>query len=442
MYLGSKRFLTIALFTALLIVLVNVAWWFYYRRTADLLEQQLSRRLISLTQSTASAIPSELIEGLMLGDLDSYSRVISRLETIRIADSLAELFILDENYNYLATTAQDADPTYFLARLNGPYIDSLLFGLTYQVVATETYQTGDLYLKSAFAPLLGTSGQVIAILGVEASVDYFEDLTEVKRNMALTALIAVAGGLFLGGLFLLLQQNLIRAEQQLFVSQTHSYLGRMVAVVSHEIKNPLMIIRASAERLARRNNADEARFIVEETDRLNGIVTGYLDFARPDRQVLANEAAEEFDLCEVILTVKKHLEDRYSDQPVIWLDMETVSSLPMLGYRRSLRQVILNLLMNSAEACLSQSRPITVGIGIKPDGSRVKITVADQGLGMSKRDLKKLFTPFFTTKQTGSGLGLYVSRRLVSEMGGTLTLDSQFGEGTQVVIDLPKEVKR
>lgn len=441
MHVGSKRFLTIALFTAMLIVLVNFAWWIYYRRTADLLEQQLSRRLVSITQSTASSLSPQLVEGLILGDLDAYSRIISRLETIRIADSLAELFIVDDNYSYLATTAQDADSDYFLASLNGPYIDSLLFGFTYEVISTETYQTGDLYLKSAFAPLLDASGQVVGILGVEANVDYFEDLTDVRRNVILTAVIAIAGGLVLGVLFLLLQQNLNRAEQQLFLSQTHSYLGRMVAVVSHEIKNPLMIIRASAERLARRTDAEEARYILEETDRLNGIVTGYLDFAKPEGQVLASEAREAFDLGELVANVKKHLEAKFAGQQITWLDEGTATPLQMVGYRRSLRQILLNILINAAEACFSKSDSATIGIGIRQDGDRVKLTITDQGPGITRKDLKKVLAPFYTTKQTGSGLGLYVSHRLLEEMGGELTIDSHPGQGTRVVIELPKEVE-
>jgi membrane-bound ClpP family serine protease len=82
------------------------------------------------------------------------------------------------------------------------------------------------------------------------------------------------------GLFLWGQRRINAAEEKLFLGETHAHLGRMVAVVAHELRNPLMIIRGSAERLVKKTDAPEAGYVVEEIDRLNQIVTGYLDFAR------------------------------------------------------------------------------------------------------------------------------------------------------------------
>ncbi len=104
--------------------------------------------------------------------------------------------------------------------------------------------------------------------------------------------------------------------------------------------------------------------------------------------------------------------------------------------------MILNLLINGAEACLSAGRPIRVGLTLSDAGHTVKIAIADHGPGISKKELRRLFEPFYTTRQTGSGLGLYLSRRIIEEMGGSIRLESREATGTTAVIELPKETNR
>ncbi len=163
-----------------------------------------------------------------------------------------------------------------------------------------------------------------------------------RRSSAICStrpLSRVFGGLALGMLFLILQQRLNKAEQQLFLGQTHAYLGQMVAVVSHELKNPLMIIRGSAERLIKKTGAEEASYILEETDRLNNIVNGYLAFAKAEGPLLQGESIEQFDLAELARTVARHLEERFSGQSIAWSRPMPTDPIPITGYRRSLRQV-------------------------------------------------------------------------------------------------------
>jgi signal transduction histidine kinase len=442
MFDSSRKLLAVACFAVILIGLVNLAWWVFYDHTKQMLDQQLTRRLLSTAKAAAAALPVEVIENLILGDLDAFSNVTVILEEIRAVDSLAELFILNENYTYLATTSLETDSSYFLAELNSPYIDSLFFGFSRQAVATLSYKTGKVYLKSAFAPLYDTDGYLLAVLGVEANVDYFDDLTALKRNLYYSGGLSLLGGVVFGLLFLLYQRRVNQAEQRLFVNETHSYLGRMVAVVSHEIKNPLMIIRASAERLLKKDKSAECTFIVEETDRLNGIVTGYLDFAKAGGSILTDDLTEEVNLSAIVSNIRKHLHEKYPDTEINWIDDETPEDLIFEGYRRSLRQVLLNLLINGAEACLAASKPITIGISAADRGDHVTIRVIDHGPGLSKKERKRIFTPFYTTKQSGSGLGLYLSKKIVVEMGGELIIESVSGQKTEVIINLPKAPKR
>jgi signal transduction histidine kinase len=434
---ASKRFVAIAAFTALLIVLVNLAWWFYYERTAGLLEDQLTRRLRALAITAASAIDPPLIDGLLLDDPLAYLSALRTLEAVKRADSLSEVFIITDNYHYLATTLLESDSTYFLAALNGIYIDSILFSEA-QPLVTATYHTGGIFLKSAFAPMYDSEGVLSAVLGLEANVDYFDALGELRRNLYYSTGLSLTGSFLFGLLFLALQRRINSAERRLFLTQTESYLGRMVSVVSHELKNPLMIIRGSAERVKRKTDMEEAGYIIEEIDRLNQIVSGYLDFARSGGTMLAGETAETFDLVEMAQTLKSHLTRSFADQPITWQETTFPDSLQFTGYRRSLRQVLLNLLLNGVEACRAADKPARIGLDLRCLDNHVLITVVDHGPGLERKEIARITDPFYTTKQTGSGLGLYVSRKIIADMGGSLEILSTEGSGSRFVIKLPQ----
>jgi len=440
---SPRRLLAAALFTVIIIALVNLAWWTFYSRTVELLDQQLSRRLVAVARTASVAITPDLNENMLYGDFDAYWQVLDILQKVRRGDSLAEVFIVGDDYNYLATTASEEDSSYFLAALNGPWIDSVLFGMSPEGVATKSYPSGDLYLKSAFVPLLDQVGLVSAVLGVEANVDYFGVLADLKSNLYYSSLISICGGILFGILFLLFQRRINRMEQQFFAAETNAYLGRMVRVVSHELKNPLMIIRASAERLLKKTSAEEASFVVEETDRLNEIVTGYLDFAKAGESRPITGSTQPYDLVALISDLKNHLEQKYGDQQIEWIESPIPDAMIISGYPRSTRQVLLNLMINAIEACVGADMPIKVGIETKENGavvingSAVEIRVFDHGPGLSKREMKNAFEPFYTTRQSGSGLGLYVSKIIVARMGGEINIQSRKGQPTEVIIRLP-----
>jgi signal transduction histidine kinase len=443
MFPSARRYVALAIFTIVLVMAVNLAWWVYYGRTEKLLDTQLSRRLTAVASAGAMMFDPAEVARLRAGDLNSFARVTGLLERLRLSDSLAEAFIIDENYAYLATTLTESDSVYFLAGLNGRFVDSAFFSRGISALATPSYETGSIYLKSAFAPLADSGGTVVAVLGVEANVDYFDSLTTLKRNLRLASLLSIAGGLFLGLLFLILQARMSKAEQQVFLGQTHAHMGRMVAVVAHEIKNPLQIIRASAERLRKKSGADEAGYIVEETDRLNSIVSGYLEFARGDVSLVATEPPTSFDLNDLLTSVRQHVTQHCAPDPVEW---EHADMLPnpgggtkVFGHPRSLRQILLNLLLNGAEACQAAGRPVRIGLFPAVTDSKIRLTITDYGVGLSKAELKRVFSPFYTTKQAGSGLGLYLTRKLLADMGGTIKIESRKAERTVVSIELPRE---
>lgn len=436
--LRSSRLFLISLFTVLLILVVNIAWWLFYQRTEQLLDQQLSRRLTAAASIISASISAERVDSLEIGDIRAIASIAAFLEQVRLTDSLSEVFLLDQQYQYISTTAEETEPRYFLANLNGQYIDSIFFNELPRALATQSYQTGNLYLKSAFAPLFDSRDAVVAVIGVEANVDYFDVLNNLKQNLYYATALSVFGGLLFGFLFFLFQYRLAKAERKLVSEETNAFLGRMVAVVSHEIKNPLAIIRGSAERAAKKQPSTETAFIVEEVDRLNTIVSGYLDFARSGGEMSATEQPEQFDMNQLIAELYKNVEEKYRDHAITWLSQPS-GEFVTTGHKRALRQVLLNLLFNGVDACIDANKPIKVGVTAKRTDVNIIITVVDEGSGILEKDRRGLFEPFYTTKQSGSGLGLFISRKIVEGMQGTLDITSTVDSGTTVTITLPEK---
>lgn len=447
---AHKKLWLMALFSIAIVVMVNLVWWIFYGSTQKLLDRQLGRRLEAIAKVGAGRISEASLESLLKADFEAFAQISEILEEIRFTDSLSEVFIIDENNRYLATTSLETDSVYLLASLNGKYIDSLFYTDELGAISSESYQTGGVYLKSAFTPLLDSTGLAIAVLGAEAPVDFFEALRQSRRNLLLSGLLSIMAGLIFGTIFLVLQRSLNQAETQLFLNETHSHLGRMVAVISHEIKNPLTIIRSSAEQIKRIISKEpnfsraveiqrESGFVVEEVDRLNEIVTSYLNFARGTTgKLLVGISRKQIIVDEFMAQIKGQIQEKYLNHQIDWVESNQKRGLVINTFDRVLRQLVLNLLMNGTEACLAVKKPIKLELAVSESGGNVEIKVGDFGSGISRQELKKLFTPFYSTRHSGTGLGLYLIKKIVEELQGELQVKSILGEKTEFIITLPR----
>jgi two-component system sensor histidine kinase HydH len=220
-----------------------------------------------------------------------------------------------------------------------------------------------------------------------------------------------------------------------------SSLGRLSTVVAHEIRNPLMIIKTSLRAL-RREDAGPAQVsaaakdIDEEIARLNRIVTEVLDFARPIK----------FDVAPVDLNALARDAVKAAsaaDSPgAIRLDLDpNVPSITTDGER--LRQALVNILGNAIQAVAAnpiEGAPASEAIRLRTariDARRVAITVSDRGPGIAPEDMPRVFDPYFTTRRTGTGIGLAISRNIIEGLGGRITVASERDRGTEVRIELP-----
>jgi signal transduction histidine kinase len=223
------------------------------------------------------------------------------------------------------------------------------------------------------------------------------------------------------------QVELIRREKLASV-------GQLLAALAHDLRNPLGVIRSSAQLVLEERQGEEvkqevARYIIEEVDRLTHRINDFLRYARqkpPElRRVSVNDVARaairdwkahgRLEHLQIVTQLRDPL-------PAVRIDPEQV------------KEALVNLLMNAREATPDGGR-ITVATGL--NGRQCEIEIVDSGPGIAPAHLDRIFEPFFTTKEYGTGLGLTNVRRLVQDNGGTIEVKSELEKGSRFVVRFP-----
>ncbi|MCB1212770.1 MAG: GHKL domain-containing protein, partial [Chlamydiia bacterium] len=211
-------------------------------------------------------------------------------------------------------------------------------------------------------------------------------------------------------------------------------LGEMAAVVAHEIRNPLAGIKGFASLLVedlsdRPALVEMAKSIVEGVDGLNRIVTNILNYARPLEPKYVST-----DLPQLIETLIASLKTDPKMETISISSSYTPEKFAMEIDPHLIRSALLNLLLNAVQAIDERG---SIKIHSFFDGNGCILTIEDSGVGMSEKQLERLFVPFFTTKANGSGLGLAEVHKIVQAHEGTIHADSSPGAGARFVLFLP-----
>ena len=230
-------------------------------------------------------------------------------------------------------------------------------------------------------------------------------------------------------------EELMESQERLLHSERFAAVGEAAAYVSHEIKNPLMVIGGLANQVERRLPDDPAaqeklRIIQNEVKRLESFLGELRDFLRP-----AQPSRKEIDLNRVIREVEALMEEAFQEKGIRLEDRLDPNLPPVQADPNQMEQVLLNLFKNALEATEDQGA-IRVSSGVE-DGE-VWFAVQDTGKGMSEDVQAKIFHPFYTTKHKGTGLGLAVINKIVTDHHGTITVDSVAGSGSTFTVRLPK----
>ena len=211
-------------------------------------------------------------------------------------------------------------------------------------------------------------------------------------------------------------------------------VGEMSAYLAHEIRNPLCAIGGYANALLRserlgEGERDKVRIMVEETTRLERILSSILNFTRPGEMKTGP-----VDLATVAEETIELMRAGYAKTGCSFL-LRRADGAPLVkGNADILKQCLINLLKNAVEAMPDGGEII---VRLDSDKRMVRLEVEDRGVGMSRKEADRVFSPFFTTKEEGTGLGLAMIKKNVDELGGEVFIRSRPGEGTTVTLLLP-----
>jgi signal transduction histidine kinase len=232
-------------------------------------------------------------------------------------------------------------------------------------------------------------------------------------------------------------------KERLLQAERLALLGELSAGIAHEIRNPLAAININLQFLRRTLNTDllQERKIVETAlvgvERIDGIVSATLNFAKPARPVFKPQNIN--DIIRVTVPLAKVSMEKKNAKVVLALE----DNLPLISVDfKQIQQVIVNLLTNAADAIHGKGEIViqsqhAVMVNDQPG---VCVSMADNGEGMSKDEMKKIFEPFFTKKASGTGLGLSISQQILSFHKATIDVSSEPGKGTTFRIVFPSIV--
>ncbi|HEY7290739.1 MAG TPA: ATP-binding protein [Vicinamibacterales bacterium] len=318
----------------------------------------------------------------------------------------------------------------------------ILRSRTEQLRSLQAIHTG-LFVTAVVAVLLATG----LSFGVARTIARpLAAITDVMREVAatgdLTRKIALRhrnrwddeDARLLANTFNTLTDSIARFQREMTQRERLASLGRLSTVIAHEVRNPLMIIKASLHAL-RQPDIDPMRVreavhdIDGEVERLNRIVNEVLDFARPIRFDYGQ--ADVNALCRDAATAAR----ASGPGPEISLKLDPAVGVVTTDAER-LRMALVNMLVNARHAVNGiESATVECATGIA--GDRVTIGITDRGPGISPDTLAHIFDPYFTTKAGGTGLGLPIAKNIIEGLGGTIAVSSAVGQGTEVRIDLP-----
>lgn len=293
---------------------------------------------------------------------------------------------------------------------------------------------------SSFKRIIVSIGLCVASLAVSLGLLYFylsihrlslDDRPDDVYLFMMTSLVSLSGM----AISSLLKEHMIESamlKQELERSEKLKIVSQIAASVAHEVRNPLTVVKGFLQLLKETVDDKKREYLniaLSELDRAEFIITDYLNLAKPQ--------ADQLELIEVSAFLHGTIEimNSYSLIQNVQIQLNcNQTDLFVLADKPKLTQVMLNLIKNGVEA-IPKTGEVTVNAYFRND--YIYIDIIDTGIGMTKDELEQIGTAFYTTKSTGTGLGLLVTTRIIEAMRGKLSFESESGKGTKVKIRLP-----
>lgn len=357
------------------------------------------------------------------------AEIIERDEAIQGLKDLNELII--EN---ISTGLMTIDSSYRIIQMNraamdilslsapvtsGTLISSLVPEISPQLIgltATTSdhkigrFEVGYVNSKEEKLVLGGSLSRLTGKKGFQQGhILIFQDLTQIKR-----------------------MEKAIRRNDKL------AAVGQLAAGIAHEIRNPLASISGSVQLMGEMNpnqSPEEKKLtsiVLREIDRLNNLISEFLDFVRPDTKL-----DEVVDLEELLKESLQMLELNTKVRKDVRQDVDLQCHQSVYGNSSKLKQVFLNLLINAYQAMEGVEQPVLT-VRTRLRGGLVEVRIRDSGSGMPEAVMNRLFEPFHTTKPQGTGLGLATTHKILESHDAQISVESVVGQGTEFVIEFTR----
>jgi two-component system, OmpR family, sensor histidine kinase CreC len=444
-----------------------------HRTARRALDEELGRRLTSVAASAAAQIADESLVLLQKGDEETrtYRNVRRRLDELRQATGIGRLFVFTKEGNESRADTQDGTPIgtpYFRLSADASEVRAAFAGTPTASVLFPG-RDGKLY-KSGYAAVPGSP--IEFAVAAEAAASYFDELAEFRNTLFATG---AGGALLVVVLSVLVARRLVSPLKSLesaaaeigrgdlghaisassrdeigTVAETMEAMRQqlrtrdermqmMLAGIAHEVRNPLggMALYAgllrddlSQDPPDTKDALPHVKRIEHELEQLKAIVGDFLEYARRPKPELVPH-----DLGALCADVRDLVAAAAAPRQVqVSLETEPVRAACDEG---QLKRALLNLVQNAVQACPDDgSGKVTLACG--RSGGEVVLTVRDTGPGMDSSQLERIFTPFYTTKQKGTGLGLAFVRDIARDHGARLDVSSTPGQGTTFTLALPE----
>jgi signal transduction histidine kinase len=430
------------------------------------LEDELAARLVAAAKVAAAQLPAERVFRLSPGDESTrtYGHVRARLEAVARATE-TRLVVIRPDRTALADSAGRVRIGEWVAQLERDRHEIAIAAGGRPVASQVLFEGTDGRLhKTGYAPLADPSGAVGGVVVADGTAASFETLRAFRRTVAT---VAVAGAL-LGGLVALLAAltvtrpltRITEAARRIARGDLETPLWRrlrkdeigtlrdtieemrralhargeeretLLAGIAHEVRNPLaaldLFAGLLAEELAGRPEGAHVSRIRSELASLTKVVEEFLDYARARPPV-----REPVELAQLLGEVADLAQPLASERHV---SITVEGGGEARADRDQLRRAAVNLVRNAVEAAPAAS---VVELVARADGEEAVIEVADRGRGLTPEARERLFRPFFTTKERGTGLGLALAKKVADAHGGTLALEDRAGGGTVARLAIP-----
>jgi signal transduction histidine kinase len=434
--IGRTLFGAAIKWTAIVIALVFIAFnlgnIFLYRKLDTLLSKKMGENQSFIASAIAEGIRPVYIRSLSADSSSVLAGILrDKLDSFKERGGFTSLNLLDTNGVVIYSSGggyKKGEYFDYLALDKGAF-NSALSGNSHY---TELYTSGGNFIRGAYAPVEDELGDVAWVVGIEAGAEYFEALAALRRNMIIFFLISIIVIVSAGAVLFSAALRMGKMEQSLVQSSTLASIGQMAAGVAHDIRNPLAIIRGSAERIRagkEENKEQLISFILEEVSRMDGVIEGYLSLAKnADKE---NTPVYLSDLAE---DVANRIQDKALKCGVEFV-FDKSGDVPVLVPENGIRRCLLNIFMNALDAMQEGGK---IEVSSKCADGNISLLIKDSGAGLDKKTKSRIFEPFYTSKPTGTGLGLTISKEIVSGAGGTITVVSEKGNGATFAITFPE----